>query len=150
GWAMTTTPWAPSGRSPIGSGAGTWCRPAVTGGSDFTPVTTCTGPRARRVMDAIPLLMTSTPRRSQNGMSAASAAMVRAATTSQPPRPPTSLTPHAWTPSLRPTPASSATPRGQRLNNPIDGGYYGWPVGYRVGLRLQDFWKLEETKLGQA
>jgi predicted CXXCH cytochrome family protein len=40
--------------------------------------------------------------------------------------------------------------QGQPLINPIDGKYYDWPVGYRVGLRLQDFWKLEDCKLGET
>ena len=32
--------------------------------------------------------------------------------------------------------------------NPATGKYYDWPVGYRPGLALKDFWKLEEAKLG--
>jgi predicted CXXCH cytochrome family protein len=36
------------------------------------------------------------------------------------------------------------------LANPIEGKYYDWPVGYRVGLRLQDYWKLEDCTLGQT
>jgi predicted CXXCH cytochrome family protein len=39
--------------------------------------------------------------------------------------------------------------QGQPLNNPIQGKYYDWPVGFRVGLELRDFWKLEEHKLGE-
>lgn len=31
---------------------------------------------------------------------------------------------------------------------PIEGKYYDWPVGYQVGQRLQDYWKLEERNLG--
>lgn len=38
--------------------------------------------------------------------------------------------------------------QGQPLTNPISGRYYDWPVGYQVGKRLSDFWKLEEHKLG--
>jgi predicted CXXCH cytochrome family protein len=38
--------------------------------------------------------------------------------------------------------------QGRPLVNPIDGRYYDWPVGYRVGLRLSDFWSLEEHTLG--
>jgi predicted CXXCH cytochrome family protein len=38
--------------------------------------------------------------------------------------------------------------QGRPLTIPIEGKYYDWPVGYRVGLRLQDFWRLEEHKLG--
>ncbi len=39
--------------------------------------------------------------------------------------------------------------QGQPLTNPIEGKYYDWPVGFRVGLRLHDFWKLEEHTLGE-
>lgn len=40
--------------------------------------------------------------------------------------------------------------QGQPLHNPIDGKYYDWPVGFHMGGKLQDFWKLEEHKLGEA
>jgi predicted CXXCH cytochrome family protein len=40
--------------------------------------------------------------------------------------------------------------QGRPLDNPIDGKYYDWPVGYRVGLRLADFWKLEDHVLGKT
>jgi predicted CXXCH cytochrome family protein len=40
--------------------------------------------------------------------------------------------------------------QGRPLTNPIEGRYYDWPVGYHVGLRLQDFWKLENCTLGQT
>jgi len=40
--------------------------------------------------------------------------------------------------------------QGQPLSNPIEGKYYDWPVGYRVGLKLQDSWKLEDCKLGET
>ena len=40
--------------------------------------------------------------------------------------------------------------QGQPLSNPIEGKYYDWPVGYNVGLKLQDFWKLEDCSLGQT
>src|SRR5581483_3216092 len=40
--------------------------------------------------------------------------------------------------------------QGRPLTVPIEGTYYDWPVGYRVGLRLQDFWKLEDHTLGAA
>ncbi len=40
--------------------------------------------------------------------------------------------------------------QGQPLKNPIEGKYYDWPVGYGVGLRLQDYWKLEDCKLGET
>ena len=38
--------------------------------------------------------------------------------------------------------------QGQPLNNPIDGAYYDWPVGYEPGARLADYWRLEEHRLG--
>ena len=40
--------------------------------------------------------------------------------------------------------------QGRPLTNPIEGKYYDWPVGYHVGLKLQDFWKLEEHTLGET
>jgi predicted CXXCH cytochrome family protein len=40
--------------------------------------------------------------------------------------------------------------QGQPLSNPIEGQYYDWPVGFKVGLELKDFWKLEEHKLGET
>ena len=44
--------------------------------------------------------------------------------------------------------------QGQPLKNPVadPGGdrYYDWPVGYKPGDRLADFWKLEEHKLGET
>jgi predicted CXXCH cytochrome family protein len=40
--------------------------------------------------------------------------------------------------------------QGRPPSVPIEGHYYDWPVGYRVGLRLQDFWKLEEHSLGET
>jgi Doubled CXXCH motif (Paired_CXXCH_1)/Cytochrome c554 and c-prime len=39
--------------------------------------------------------------------------------------------------------------QGRPLTNPIAGQYYDWPVGFLPGLRLADFWKFEESKLGQ-
>jgi predicted CXXCH cytochrome family protein len=38
--------------------------------------------------------------------------------------------------------------QGQPLANPIQGKYYDWPVGFEVGQRLADYWKLEELKPG--
>ncbi|HKF50782.1 MAG TPA: c-type cytochrome [Candidatus Acidoferrales bacterium] len=38
--------------------------------------------------------------------------------------------------------------QGQPLSNPIEGKYYDWPVGYHVGLKLADYWKLEDHILG--
>jgi predicted CXXCH cytochrome family protein len=40
--------------------------------------------------------------------------------------------------------------QGRPLTNPIDGKYYDWPVGYRIGLNLRDFWQLEEHTLGET
>ncbi len=40
--------------------------------------------------------------------------------------------------------------QGQSLHNPIAGRYYDWPVGFHVGEKLQDHWKLEEHKLGET
>jgi predicted CXXCH cytochrome family protein len=40
--------------------------------------------------------------------------------------------------------------QGRPRTNPIEGKYYDWPVGYQVGLRLQDFWQLEEHTLGET
>jgi predicted CXXCH cytochrome family protein len=39
--------------------------------------------------------------------------------------------------------------QGQPLNGPIGGKYYDWPVGYHAGLKLSDYWKLEDHKLGE-
>ncbi len=40
--------------------------------------------------------------------------------------------------------------QGRPMTSPIEGRYYDWPVGYQVGLRLQDFWTLEGHTLGQT
>jgi predicted CXXCH cytochrome family protein len=40
--------------------------------------------------------------------------------------------------------------QGQPLTNPIEGKYYDWPVGYHAGVKLADYWKLEEHMLGQS
>jgi predicted CXXCH cytochrome family protein len=39
--------------------------------------------------------------------------------------------------------------QGRPLTDPIEGKHYDWPVGYHVGLNLQDYWQLEEHKLGE-
>jgi predicted CXXCH cytochrome family protein len=39
--------------------------------------------------------------------------------------------------------------QGRPLTSPIEGQYYDWPVGYRVGLNLRDYWQLEDHKLGE-
>jgi hypothetical protein len=38
--------------------------------------------------------------------------------------------------------------QGQPKANPINGKYYDWPVGFRMGLNLSDYWELEEHTLG--
>jgi predicted CXXCH cytochrome family protein len=40
--------------------------------------------------------------------------------------------------------------QGQPLTNPIKGKYYDWPVGFHMGKKLVDFWKLEDHKLGEV
>lgn len=40
--------------------------------------------------------------------------------------------------------------QGQPLNNPIQGKYYDWPVGFQQGAALKDFWTLEEHKRGET
>ena len=35
------------------------------------------------------------------------------------------------------------------MNNPINGVYYDWPVGYQAGDRLANHWRLEEHSLGE-
>jgi predicted CXXCH cytochrome family protein len=40
--------------------------------------------------------------------------------------------------------------QGRPLTSPIEGKYYDWPVGYRAGLNLRDFWQLEDHTLGAA
>jgi predicted CXXCH cytochrome family protein len=39
--------------------------------------------------------------------------------------------------------------QGRPLQNPIEGQYYDWPVGYSAGLHLANFWQLEDHTLGQ-
>jgi predicted CXXCH cytochrome family protein len=38
---------------------------------------------------------------------------------------------------------------GRPLVNPIAGKTYDWPVGYRAGLNLADFWQLDPHTLGE-
>ena len=40
--------------------------------------------------------------------------------------------------------------QGRPLTNPIEGKYYDWPVGFEVGKKLQDYWALEDHKLGET
>jgi predicted CXXCH cytochrome family protein len=39
--------------------------------------------------------------------------------------------------------------QGRPRNNPIEGKYYDWPVGYEPGALLSDVWQMEEHKLGE-
>ena len=39
--------------------------------------------------------------------------------------------------------------QGQPHGNPIDGQYVDWPVGFRPGERLSDFWELDPPHLGE-
>ena len=63
---------------------------------------------------------------------------------------PTSSIPPVSTPFRRTTPAFSATRKGSRSRTRFEGKYYDWPVGFHVGEKLQDHWKLEEHKLGET
>ncbi len=40
--------------------------------------------------------------------------------------------------------------QGRPVTVPIEGKYYDWPVGYRVGLNLRVFWQLEDHTLGET
>lgn len=40
--------------------------------------------------------------------------------------------------------------QGKPLKNPIRGLYYDWAVGFQPGEKLQDYWSLEEHKLGET
>ena len=40
--------------------------------------------------------------------------------------------------------------QGRPLQNPVKGQYYDWPVGYYAGLKLADYWQLEDHKLGET
>ena len=40
--------------------------------------------------------------------------------------------------------------QGRPISNPIKGKYYDWPVGFHMGLKLSDFWNLEEHKPGET
>ena len=40
--------------------------------------------------------------------------------------------------------------QGQPPIKPIQGKYYDWPVGFQVGLKLADFWNLEEHQPGET
>src|SRR5579863_1024371 len=40
--------------------------------------------------------------------------------------------------------------QGRPKTSPIEGKYYDWPVGYGVGMKLADFWTLEDCTLGQT
>ena len=38
--------------------------------------------------------------------------------------------------------------QGRPLTNPIAGRYYDWPVGFHMGMKLSDYWKLEASTPG--
>jgi predicted CXXCH cytochrome family protein len=38
--------------------------------------------------------------------------------------------------------------QGRPLTSPLGGKYYDWPVGFDVGKKLADYWKLEDHRLG--
>jgi predicted CXXCH cytochrome family protein len=38
--------------------------------------------------------------------------------------------------------------QGRPKTDPIAGKHYDWPVGFRMGLNLSDYWELEDYKLG--
>src|SRR4029453_14573343 len=40
--------------------------------------------------------------------------------------------------------------QGKPHVNPVEGRYFDWPVGFRVGLKLKDYWTLEEFKPGET
>lgn len=40
--------------------------------------------------------------------------------------------------------------QGRPKVDPMEGKHYDWPVGFEVGKRLSDYWKLEEHKLGET
>jgi predicted CXXCH cytochrome family protein len=40
--------------------------------------------------------------------------------------------------------------QGRPPGNPIGGKYYDWPLGFHMGMKLSDYWKLEDHKLGDA
>ncbi len=39
--------------------------------------------------------------------------------------------------------------QGQPIKNPISGQMHDWPVGFHMGLKLSDFWKLEDHHIGE-
>jgi len=39
--------------------------------------------------------------------------------------------------------------QGRPPSNPINGKLYDWPVGFQMGNRLSDYWKLEDHRLGE-
>jgi len=40
--------------------------------------------------------------------------------------------------------------QGRTSQDPIDGKHYDWPVGFALPKKLNDYWKLEEHKLGET
>jgi len=40
--------------------------------------------------------------------------------------------------------------QGRPRQNPIEGKYYDWPVGFQMGKDLKDYWQLEDHKPGET
>lgn len=40
--------------------------------------------------------------------------------------------------------------QGRPRKPEINGRYYDWPVGYQAGMKLSDYWELEDHKLGET
>ena len=40
--------------------------------------------------------------------------------------------------------------QGKPLQNPVEGRYFDWPVGFHMGKDLKDYWQLEEHKPGET
>jgi hypothetical protein len=40
--------------------------------------------------------------------------------------------------------------QGRPVKPEINGKYYDWPVGFQMGMKLSDFWELEDHKLGET
>jgi len=40
--------------------------------------------------------------------------------------------------------------QGRPTENPMEGRYYDWPVGFHVGSDLKNFWRMEEHKVGET
>ena len=139
-----------SGTSPTRSGGPTSSRTAPTGGPRFIRPTTSSARPARSATAATRSTTTSRPRPSPNGTSAASAATGPGASTSSSPTRENIVNPARLDYVHANDTCIQCHSQGRPLNNPIDGKYYDWPVGFHVGLNLADYWQLEEHKLGET